>query len=109
MSDVAEFCYKCMDVYDPTNEGGIPYDDPTVNVQWPNCGCEHKTSAKDKEHEPFAEQKFDYFANLFQHPIDMATFSQIVPEITTVNQAAPFVPMKHLPEILRMRRYCTIR
>ena len=48
-------------VYDPTAEGGIPYDDPTVNVQWPDCGCEHKTSAKDKEHTPFAEQKFEYF------------------------------------------------
>ena len=35
LSDVAEFCYKCTDVYDPTSEGGIPYDDPTVNVQWP--------------------------------------------------------------------------
>ena len=42
-------------------EGGIPYDDPTVNVQWPDCGCAHKTSAKDKEHTPFAEQKFEYF------------------------------------------------
>ena len=38
LSDVAEFCYKCTDVYDPTAEGGIPYDDPTVNVQWPDCG-----------------------------------------------------------------------
>ena len=61
LSDVAEFCYKCTDVYDPTAEGGIPYDDPTVNVQWPDCGCAHKTSAKDKEHTPFAEQKFEYF------------------------------------------------
>ena len=24
LSDVAEFCYKCTDVYDPTSEGGIP-------------------------------------------------------------------------------------
>ena len=31
LSDVAEFCYKCTDVYDPTAEGGIPYDDPTGN------------------------------------------------------------------------------
>ena len=61
LSDVAEFCYKCTDVYDPTAEGGIPYDAPTGNVQWPDCGCEHKTSAKDKEHTPFAEQKFEYF------------------------------------------------
>ena len=50
LSDVAEFCYKCTDVYDPT-----------VGVQWPDCGCEYKTSAKDKEHTPFAEQTFDYF------------------------------------------------
>ena len=39
----------------------IPDDDPTVNVQWPDCGCEHKTSAKDKLHEPFAAQKFEFF------------------------------------------------
>lgn len=61
LSDVAEFCYKCTDVYDPTSEGGIPYDDPTVNVHWPDCGCAHKTSAKDKEHTPFAQQRFEYF------------------------------------------------
>lgn len=61
LSDEAEFCYKCTDYYDPTAEGGIPYDDATVNVQWPDCGCEHKTSAKDKEHTPFADQKFEFF------------------------------------------------
>ena len=36
-------------------------DSPTVNVQWPECGCEHKTSAKDQLHEPFAAQKFEFF------------------------------------------------
>ena len=61
LSVFAEFFYKCTDGYDPTAEGGIPYDDPTVNVQWPDCGCEHKTSAKDKEHTPIAAQKFEYF------------------------------------------------
>ena len=34
LSDEAEFCYKCTDYYDPTAEGGIPYNDPTVNVEW---------------------------------------------------------------------------
>ena len=58
---VAVFCFICTVVYDPTAEGGIPYNDPTVGVQWPDCGCEYKTSAKDKEHTPFAEQTFDYF------------------------------------------------
>ena len=61
LSDVAEFCYKCTDVYCPTAEGGIPYNDPTVNVQLPDCGCDYLLSAKDQKHEPFAEQSFDYF------------------------------------------------
>ena len=61
LSDVAEFCYKCTDVYTPSAEGGIPYDDPSVNVQWPDCGCPHKTSPKDKLHEAFAAQRFEYF------------------------------------------------
>lgn len=61
LSDVAEFCYKCTDVYDPTSEGGIPYDDPTVGIQWPDCGCEYLLSEKDKRHTPFAAQTFEYF------------------------------------------------
>ena len=47
--------------YIPTSEGGIPYDDPTVGVVWPDCGCPHKTSAKDQLHTPFAQQTFDFF------------------------------------------------
>ena len=34
-----------------------PYDDPTVNGQWPDCGCEHKTSAKDKLHNSIGVMK----------------------------------------------------
>ena len=45
LSDVAEFCYKCTDVYDPTSEGGIPYDDPTVGVVWPDWGLPPQTRA----------------------------------------------------------------
>lgn len=61
LSDIAEFCYKCTDVYDPASEGGIPYDDPTVRVQWPDCGCALKISAKDQEHTYFAAQSFEFF------------------------------------------------
>ena len=61
LSDEAEFCYKCTDYYAPTAEGGIPYNDPTVNVEWPDCGCEYLLSEKDKKHEPFAAQNFEYF------------------------------------------------
>lgn len=61
LSDEAEFTYKCTDVYDPTAEGGIPYNDPTVGVEWPDCGCEHKLSEKDGRHTPFAQQDFKFF------------------------------------------------
>lgn len=35
LSDTAEFCYKCDDVYHPGDEGGIIWNDPTIGVQWP--------------------------------------------------------------------------
>ena len=61
LSDEAEFVYKCTDVYNPNAEGGIPYDDPTVNVKWPEVDCPLNLSEKDKVHESFASQKFEYF------------------------------------------------
>lgn len=35
LSDEAEFVYKCTDFYDPENEGGIIYNDPNININWP--------------------------------------------------------------------------
>ena len=35
LSDEAEFVYKCTDFYDPENEGGIIYNDPDININWP--------------------------------------------------------------------------
>ena len=61
LSDEAEFVYKCTDVYNPKAEGGIPYNDATVAIEWPAVDCEIKLSAKDQVHTPFAEQTFDYF------------------------------------------------
>lgn len=61
LSGEAEFCYKCTDYYDPTAEGGIPYDDPTVQIAWPDCGRPYLLSEKDKKHTPFALQDFEYF------------------------------------------------
>lgn len=37
LSDVAEFCYKCDDVYHPNDEGGIRWDDPEIGIEWPVC------------------------------------------------------------------------
>ena len=35
LSDEAEFQYKCDDIYNPEDEDGLAWDDPTVNIQWP--------------------------------------------------------------------------
>lgn len=35
LSDTAEFCYKCDDIYHPGDEGGIMWNDPELGVEWP--------------------------------------------------------------------------
>lgn len=35
LSEKAEFCYKVTDFYHPNDEGGIAWNDPTINVNWP--------------------------------------------------------------------------
>ena len=34
LSDFAEFCYKCDDVYHPNDEGGLMWDDPAIGLDW---------------------------------------------------------------------------
>lgn len=60
LSDTAVFTYKCTDVYDPTSEGGIPWNDPTIAVEWPELDIPYKTSDKDDKHEAFKEQDFSW-------------------------------------------------
>ena len=35
LSDEADFHYKCTELYDPTDEAGIIWNDPDVNIAWP--------------------------------------------------------------------------
>ena len=35
LSDSAHFCYKCSNYYDPGDEGGILWSDPTIGIDWP--------------------------------------------------------------------------
>lgn len=35
LSETAEFCYKCDDVYYPNDEGGLMWDDPVIGIEWP--------------------------------------------------------------------------
>lgn len=60
LSDIAKFVYKCTDVYDPSSEGGIPWNDEVIGIKWPELNCEYKTSEKDNQHTPFKEQDFDW-------------------------------------------------
>ena len=60
LSDTATFTYKCTDVYDPTSEGGIPWNDPDINISWPELDIEYKTSEKDGKHPSFKDQEFSW-------------------------------------------------
>lgn len=35
LSALADFEYKCTDYYDPSDEGCLRWNDPTVNIHWP--------------------------------------------------------------------------
>ena len=49
LSDQAEFCYKCTDFYHSDDEGGIAWNDPTINVAWPELDVPYRMSEKDKK------------------------------------------------------------
>jgi len=37
LSEEVEILYKCTDYYDPKDEGGVLWSDPTVAIDWPDC------------------------------------------------------------------------
>lgn len=57
ISDTAEFAYKCDDFYHPEDEGGLPFDDPTIGIEWPAIDVPYKLSDKDQKHLPLSESK----------------------------------------------------
>ena len=48
LSEVADFQYKCTDLYFPEDEGGLMWNDPDVNIPWP--AETPPLSAKDQRH-----------------------------------------------------------
>ena len=60
LSDEAIFNYKCTDFYAPDYDGGIPWDDKDVNIEWPIEGLEILLSEKDKNHKPLKEQDLPF-------------------------------------------------
>lgn len=59
VSDTAEFAYKCDDFYHPEDEGGILYNDPEINISWPEVG-ELTLSEKDQNHRTLKENKIEF-------------------------------------------------
>ncbi len=56
LSEEAEFCYKCTELYHPGDEGGIRWDDPDLHVLWPLIeGVPVLLSEKDKKQKSFME------------------------------------------------------
>ncbi len=47
LSDEAEFCYKCDNFYNKESEGGIIYNDPSLNIDWKIAEAEAILSEKD--------------------------------------------------------------
>jgi dTDP-4-dehydrorhamnose 3,5-epimerase len=59
-SESADFLYKCTDIYSPSHERTLAWDDATVGIEWPlPPGVEPKLSGKDLAGKSFAEiEKF---------------------------------------------------
>ncbi len=57
LTDEAEFVYKCDNFYTPGDEGGLMYNDKTININWP---IENPIlSEKDKVYKPLSETKVE--------------------------------------------------
>jgi dTDP-4-dehydrorhamnose 3,5-epimerase len=52
LSDEADIEYKCSDVYDPTSERGLMWNDPALGITWPIA--DPILSGRDRAHPPFA-------------------------------------------------------
>jgi len=60
LSDTAEFAYKCTDFYRPEVEGGIIYNDPDINIAWPEMNLAFQLSEKDQKLPTLNESRFTY-------------------------------------------------
>ena len=56
MSETAEFVYKCTRFYDPSDEGGLMWNDPEIGIDWPVPeNAELLLSEKDQHHQPLMD------------------------------------------------------
>jgi dTDP-4-dehydrorhamnose 3,5-epimerase len=48
LSEDADFVYKCTDYYHAPSERGIAWNDPDIEIAWPEVGVDYQLSAKDR-------------------------------------------------------------
>ncbi|MDL2325193.1 dTDP-4-dehydrorhamnose 3,5-epimerase [Ruminococcaceae bacterium OttesenSCG-928-A16] len=60
LSDIAEFTYKCTDLYTPTAEGGVRWNDPDIDIRWP-MDIVPQLSEKDEQLPFLKNQEFSFF------------------------------------------------
>ena len=59
LSDSATFLYKCDDFYHPEDEGGIIWNDPDIDIEWP-IEADILLSEKDKKNPHLKECKMEF-------------------------------------------------
>ena len=57
LRDGAKVFYKCDNFYNPASEGGIRFDDPSLNIDWSLSGIEPYVSDKDSALNSFEDYK----------------------------------------------------
>ena len=60
LSETAEFVYKCDEFYHPEDEGGIMYNDESLNIAWPHIDGEIILSERDKNHPSLEKSKIEF-------------------------------------------------
>lgn len=48
LSDWAEICYNCTNYYEPSDEDGIAWNDPSLGIKWPGVTGVYQGSASSK-------------------------------------------------------------
>lgn len=58
LSEVAEFLYKTTDYWHAMSEECVIWNDPTLNIDWPNIGIRPTLNSKDANGKCFLEAKY---------------------------------------------------
>jgi dTDP-4-dehydrorhamnose 3,5-epimerase len=60
LSEIAEVLYKCDEFYHKESEGGLLYNDPTLNIDWKIPADKAIVSEKDLKQPTFAKYKAEF-------------------------------------------------